>query len=54
MEIGEGELKQFSQAYDSPWHLTSAKTGKNVEDAFANLARRILEQRVAQNPPASR
>jgi small GTP-binding protein len=48
MEIGREEVEQFSKAYDSPWHFTSAKTGKNVEEAFKSLARRIATERLSR------
>ncbi len=49
MEFGEEQVEQFSKAYDSPFHFTSAKTGENVEDAFKSLALRIAEERLAQS-----
>ncbi len=48
MEFGEEEVEQFSKAYDSPWHFTSAKTGENVEMAFASLSGRIVRNLVSQ------
>ncbi len=48
MEMGRDEVEQFSKAYDSPWHFTSAKTGENVEEAFRGLATRIVKERVSQ------
>src|SRR5881397_3164487 len=37
-EFGETELLQAIRAYDSPFALTSAKTGENVEPSFTSLA----------------
>ncbi len=49
-ELTEKEVEQFSKAYDSPYHFTSAKTGDSVEEAFRNLAARIASERLADRP----
>ncbi len=49
-ELTREEVEQFSKAYDSPYHFTSAKTGDNVEEAFRDLAARIVSERLAERP----
>src|SRR5881296_2523992 len=44
-EFGEAEIQQVTRAYDSPFSVTSAKTGENVEPSFTSLAERILKER---------
>ncbi len=51
-EIGEEELVQATKAYESPYHLTSAKTGENVESAFQSLAERIAREKLTKREPA--
>jgi len=48
-EFWEEELKSFASIYDSPYLLTSAKTGENVEKAFEMMATAIVEGKTA--PP---
>lgn len=40
----EGEIIKVAYNYNSPYFLTSAKTGENVETAYSDLGRRILGQ----------
>jgi small GTP-binding protein len=40
-QFGYKELKQFASLFESPFLLTSAKTGENVESAFNRLAKAI-------------
>ncbi|MBM4250228.1 MAG: GTP-binding protein [Euryarchaeota archaeon] len=40
--IGQSQLQYMASRYGASWHLTSAKTGQNVEEAFTELARRTL------------
>lgn len=42
-EFGEAEMAALAQKYKSPYILTSAKTGENVEEAFRELGRRIIQ-----------
>jgi small GTP-binding protein len=42
-EFGPKELKEVASKYNSPYFLTSAKTGENVQDAFQTLAENIVK-----------
>lgn len=39
-ELKEQQIADFAVSYDSPYHLTSARTGMNVEVVFADMAAR--------------
>jgi small GTP-binding protein len=39
--LSESEVKAVAAAHRAPWMFTSAKTGENVERAFAELAKMI-------------
>lgn len=41
LAMNEKDLKQAAKAYDSPYYFTSAKTGRNVERVFQELAHQI-------------
>jgi len=41
-QFGYKELKQFASLFESPFLLTSAKTGENVESAFKRLTKAIV------------
>lgn len=41
----EDELRKVAGTYDSPYQMTSAKTGEFVEQVFENLAMRIVQKR---------
>jgi len=41
--FGTGEIERMASAYDSPYFLTSAKTGINVEETFKTLGERIID-----------
>jgi len=40
--IGQTQLQYMASRYGASWHLTSAKTGQNVEESFTELARRMV------------
>jgi len=44
--ISEEEVSLASKAYDSPYLFASAKSGDNVEKAFLDLTKRIIEERI--------
>ena len=43
-QISESDIKPYADRYGTEYYLTSAKTGKHVEEAFLNLARKIVEK----------
>lgn len=43
-EISKEEVATLAGAYDAPYYYTSAKTGKNVEDAFEKLVQSVYER----------
>jgi small GTP-binding protein len=43
LEFGTAELENVASAYDSPFFVASAKTGRNVEKAFNALGQQIIE-----------
>ncbi|MFQ5906918.1 MAG: Rab family GTPase [bacterium] len=44
----ERDLQEKSESHSSPYLLTSAKTGANVDLAFESLSQRIVAQRVSK------
>jgi len=49
IEITESESKDYAKANNLGMIITSAKTGQNVEEAFKELTKRILD-RISNNP----
>lgn len=45
-EFVERLISKVASEWDSPYYFTSAKTGKNIEQAFHKLNKAILEQKV--------
>ncbi len=43
LTFGVDEIESVATAYDSPYYITSAKTGVNVEDAFKTLGERMID-----------
>src|SRR6266566_3607415 len=41
MAVKEADVKRAAESHGAPWMFTSAKTGDNVERAFAKLAQMI-------------
>src|SRR5438876_941089 len=41
MDVTEADIRRTAEAHHAPYLFTSAKTGQNVEDAFAKLAKMI-------------
>lgn len=48
--IEEEALVEFAAAHDAPYLFTSAKTGENVEKAFAKTAELIAERAASLDP----
>ena len=48
--FGKAELESVASAYDSPFYITSAKTGEFVEEAFRNLSMRIISEMAKADP----
>jgi small GTP-binding protein len=40
--IGQSQLQYMAGRYGASYHLTSARTGHNVEESFTELARRMV------------
>ena len=49
-EFGAKEIEKIASIYDSPYFITSAKTGENVENAFQALGEKIIEGLTARPP----
>jgi len=47
IELNEDDLRKFNEKFQSSHLFTSAKTGENVESAFENIARTIIDRRVS-------
>jgi len=47
-EVSEEAAKRLAEEYDLPWLETSAKTGKNVEEAFAKVIKTIYDNNFKQ------
>ena len=44
LKFSEDDVKKFSETYDSPFLSTSAKDGKNVEEAFKIMGRKLIDK----------
>lgn len=42
IEVDKDEIEHIISKYDEEYHLTSAKTGENVEEAFKSLAEKMI------------
>jgi small GTP-binding protein len=45
LSFEESEMEEIAKSYDSPYQMTSAKTGEFVEEVFTSLATRIVQRR---------
>ena len=43
-QISAEDIGPYAERYGTEYYLTSAKTGEHVDEAFHNLARKILER----------
>jgi small GTP-binding protein len=43
-KFSEKDVEKFAGTYNSPYLLTSAKTGNNVEEAFRVLGKKLIDQ----------
>ncbi len=43
-KLNQDDVKKLADVYSSLWLLTSAKTGKNVEEAFKVLGKKMVEK----------
>lgn len=48
--FSKAEIESVASAYDSPFYITSAKTGEFVEEAFRNLSMRIISEMAKVDP----
>jgi signal recognition particle receptor subunit beta len=53
-DLSNSEVDSAFAKYDQPWLATSAKSGENVESAFAALARRVKARLVIETPTDSK
>lgn len=42
-QISASDIELYAKKYNTEYYLSSAKTGEHVEEAFHNLAKKILE-----------
>lgn len=43
-KLNQDDVKKLADVYSSLWLLTSAKTGQNVEEAFKELGKKMVEK----------
>jgi len=53
IEVEESEVKELARAHNSPYYYTSAKTGKNVEECFKEIARTVIEHQLKKEEAKS-